>query len=242
MPNSENNAPPLFDRLAGAFRYLSELTARRKSIQEEIARASHSLQVFSQERNDILQARVILQESALEVQSQLSYRITNITNTGFAAIMDDPYEMKLEFVTLRGQSEGQLSFYRDGETCEPLSAAGEGGGGAVDIAAFGLRLGMFSLSGLRGVIIADEPFRYVSGDLQPRVASLLRSISSRLRIQMFIVTHEEELQEAGDIVFRVNKSGKLSTVRAIPRNAPTDRDAPETKPAVAPPSGRRRVV
>jgi DNA repair exonuclease SbcCD ATPase subunit len=84
----------------------------------------------------------------------------------------------------------------------------------VDVASFALRLALRTMRRpkSRATIILDEPFKFVSKDLQPRVADMLRDLSDRLRVQFIIVTHEETLVDAANKVFRVRKNGPMSKV------------------------------
>jgi DNA repair exonuclease SbcCD ATPase subunit len=99
----------------------------------------------------------------------------------------------------------------DGGELSPLSASG---GGAVDIAAFGLRLSLWTLpeKRTRGVIVLDEPFRFLSKDLHAKAGQAIKELSARLGLQFIIVTHENTLQESADKIFRVEKRRGVSKV------------------------------
>ena len=58
----------------------------------------------------------------------------------------------------------------------------------------------------------DEPLKFLSKDLQSRAAEMLQDLSHRLKLQFIIVTHEEQLVEGADRVFRVTKTGQYSKV------------------------------
>ena len=78
---------------------------------------------------------------------------------------------------------------------------------------------LWSLGKTRRLIVLDEPFRYLSTDLQPKAGEMLRKLSQRLKLQVIMVTHEEEMMEIADRLFSVKleKSGeyKKSVVKVL---------------------------
>jgi len=62
------------------------------------------------------------------------------------------------------------------------------------------------------VIILDEPFRFLSKDLQPRAGEIMRELSHRLNIQFIMVTHAKEMIEISDRVFEVSQIDGISKV------------------------------
>lgn len=117
------------------------------------------------------------------------------------AIFDDPYELKAKFVERRGKTECDLLFVRDEQEVDPLSATG---GGAVDVAAFALRVASWSMQHphSRPTIILDEPMRFLSVDYQEKASLMIKEISEKLGIQFIIITHESTLTEHADKSFR----------------------------------------
>ena len=154
------------------------------------------------------QARVIIREVGLKTQQALSYHISDITSLALEAVFDDPYELVIDFVHRRNKTECDLWFRRDDIQVNPIEASG---GGAVDVAAFALRVACWSMENpkTRPVIILDEPMRFLSTDMQERASQMIKEISEKLGIQFIIVTHEETLTQAADRVFVVtNRKGK----------------------------------
>jgi DNA repair exonuclease SbcCD ATPase subunit len=163
------------------------------------------------------QAREIIREVGLKTQQQLQYHISDITSLALEAVFSDPYELVAEFVQRRNKTECDLYFQRDGDRMDPLSASG---GGAVDVAAFALRIASWSMQKprSRSTIILDEPMRFLSADRQEKASQMLKEISKKLHIQFIIITHEEALTEHADNIFQVTiKKGK-SNVKKIAQN------------------------
>jgi ABC-type glutathione transport system ATPase component len=191
---------------------------RKKGERDVLIRQRESLRqrltTLSQSEKDLEESRLIIQTVAKETQSQLQYHVSELVTLGLEAVFPDPYSLNLEFELKRGKSEAVLSFTRDGEESKvhPLSASG---GGAVDVAAFGLRVALWSLRRPRSrkSIILDEPFRFLSRDLQPRASNMLKEISDKLGLQFIIVSHEEDLVENADRVFVVKQKKGVSHVK-----------------------------
>ena len=152
-------------------------------------------------------AKEIIREVGRKTQEQLQYHISDITSLALEGVFPDPYRLEMEFVQRRNKTECDIYFSRNGERIDPMSASG---GGAVDVAAFALRIASWSLQkpNTRPVIILDEPMRFLSEDLQEQASTVLKEISDKLGIQFIIVTHEPTITAYADKVFEVYKSKK----------------------------------
>ena len=116
-------------------------------------------------------ARKIAREVGLKTQQQLQYHISDIATMALDAIFHEPYQLVAEFVERRNKLECDLMFEKSGERVDPLSASG---GGAVDVAAFALRIASWTMENPRSrpTIILDEPLKYVSVDLQEKASMI----------------------------------------------------------------------
>ena len=156
----------------------------------------------------------VIQTVAEQTQAQLQYKISELVTLALSAVFDDPYEFKAEFVQRRNKTECDLWFVRRGNKVKPINASG---GGAVDVAAFALRLSLWTMQKprTRALMILDEPFKNISADLQYKASAMLRELSEKLGMQFLIVTHNEILTEAADKVFRVTMRKDISKVTEI---------------------------
>lgn len=163
-----------------------------------------------------MKALEIVKIVGIETQKQLQYHIADITSLALEAVFDDPYELVVEFVERRNRSECDLYFTRKGNKVDPMEAAGVG---AVDVAAFALRIATLSMTTphLRNVVILDEPFKHLKGDNENhRVLNMINEISRRMNLQIIMVSDEriprEDIIEAADRVFEVKKRKGVSKV------------------------------
>ena len=191
---------------------------QRKGQQKQI---QQNIDIYEQERRqlkrDLLayeKANEIIKKVGLNTQKQLQYQISEIASLALEAIFPDPYTLEIEFVERRGKTECDLLFARKEEKIDPISASG---GGAIDIAAFALRVASWSMSfpQPRNVLILDEPFRYLSIDLLPLAGMVLKQISQKLNLQIIMVTHSEELIQHADAVFHVSMKKGISIVEEV---------------------------
>ena len=148
------------------------------------------------------QSQIIIQKVAQETQKQLEWHISEIVTLALASTFDNSYIFKAEFVQRRSKTECDLFFERDGFKVDPVA---EAGGGAVDVAAFALRVAMWSLakSRWRNTLIFDEPFKNINDKTrktQERVAEMVKVLSRKLKLQFIIITMIPELEEVADRV------------------------------------------
>jgi DNA repair exonuclease SbcCD ATPase subunit len=189
---------------------------RRKGQKEQIDQSLNSLRQTVRLNNRQLvqheQAREVIRTVALETQEQLQYHIGDITSLALEAVFINPYALTAEFVQRRNKTECDLYFERDGERIDPISASG---GGAVDVAAFALRIASWSMNHpkTRNVIILDEPMRFLSEAYQEKASMMIKEVSDKLGIQFVIVTHNNILASYADKTFTVSiKKGKSKII------------------------------
>lgn len=158
-------------------------------------------------------ARIVLQESARLTQEMLQYRIAMLVSLAMESVFDDPYQLALEFQDKYGRTSAELSFVRDDEHLSPLDASG---GGAVDVAAFGLQMSLWTLQTpkTRNVLVLDEPLKWLKGGSLPeKGAKMIREISHKLGVQIIMVSHIPDQIEHADKIFHVRKNRGISLIK-----------------------------
>lgn len=193
-----------YDRLAGAASMLDQQIAETK---KTVRRIKHDM-------INIEHARVVIQKVAQQTQKQLEYHISELVSLALQSIFPEPYSMKLQFELKRGRSEAALLFEKDGSVVDPILSSG---GGPIDVASFALRVCVLTIHrpNLRRTIVLDEPFRFVSRDLQEKAGDLLCELSKKLNLQFIVVTHEQKLIEKADRAFEVTIKKGISSVRRL---------------------------
>ena len=196
---------------------LQRRAGERDGLQKALRSCAAETQATAARLISVEEAQQILQLVAQETQKNIVVHISDIVTTALDAVFEsDAYEFRIDFVQRRGRTEAELYFERDGNRCDPLTASG---GGAVDVAAFALRVALWSLvnhgSRIADTIVLDEPFKWLSKELQPRAGEMLQLLSRKLGIQFIFVTHVQDLIESADTVFEVRKKKQVSHVEVL---------------------------
>ena len=183
---------------------LERKKGRREQLQQDLEQVENQVKVLGKHSLYCEEAQVIIQDVAQQTQAQLEYHISELVTLAMSAVFEDPYELKVEFVLRRNRTECDIWFKRGENFINPMMASG---GGAVDVAAFALRVALWSLARPKtnNILILDEPMRFLSKTLQPQASAVIKEISERLGIQIIYVTHSEDLVEAADKVITVKQ-------------------------------------
>ena len=183
---------------------LERKKGRREQLQQDLEQVEGQVKVLGKHSIYCEEAQIVIQDVAQQTQAQLEYHISELVTLAMSAVFEDPYELKVEFVLRRNRTECDLWFVRDGNFINPMLASG---GGAIDVAAFALRVALWSLARPKtsNILILDEPAKFLSKTLQPQASAVIKEISERLSIQIIYVTHSEDLVEAADKVITVRQ-------------------------------------
>ena len=187
---------------------LNKAVVRRQSSQELLERKRKQQEELLEEMETVLKSQALLQSVAEEVQSQLSSKIDNIVNLGLATCFPE-YTFELKYVPSRGKTEVRFVFKLGEDEVDILN---QNGGGLVDLVTFCLRVAVFAISSTDNVIVLDEPYKYVSKTLRPKIAELLSALSEKMNIQFIYVTHIEELSETSNKNIIIKKVKGVSEI------------------------------
>ena len=158
-------------------------------------------------------AQEIIIAVAQATQNELEYRICEPVSLALAAVYDNPYKQHAKFdITGRGTTECNLAFERNGHLIKPLGGCG---GGPIDVASFGLRVGSWSLAHprSRAILCLDEPFKWVQRDKISLCGNMLKEISEQLEFQTIMVSHAPELIEASDKIIWQEINNDISSTK-----------------------------
>lgn len=193
---------------------------QQKGQKQQVEKSIFNLQQeIREKKRDLIrheQAREIIREVGLKTQQTLQFHISNITSMALESVFDNPYELSVEFVQRRNKTECDLHFVRDGNEMKPLDSCSYG---AVDVAAFALRIASWSMQNprSRNVIILDEPFKHLKGkETNLRLLDMIKEISKKLNLQIIMVSDErvdrEDIEEKANKVFEVKIKNGVSHI------------------------------
>lgn len=190
----------------GSIQALRGRLNRERGAQASLQKQMEALTAECVEKEEHLvnleKAKEVLQIVAKQTQDNLTYHISGLVTTALSSIFPDPYEFVSEFVVRRDKTECDLYFTKNGDRFDPFASCG---GGPVDVASFALRLVAWSLKKNSPVIILDEPFKFLSVDLQPKASQMLKTLSQRLGLQIIMISHLPNIIDSADRVFVVEK-------------------------------------
>lgn len=191
---------------------LEQLKGQKNQIEKDISDNKKALKYAKRELSHYEEAKEIIREVGIKTQEQLQFHISDITSLALEAVFPDPYKLEIEFVQRRNKTECDIYFSRNGNQVDPISASG---GGAVDIAAFALRIASWSLQRphSRNTIILDEPMRFVSKEYREKTSLMMKEVSQKLGLQFIIVTHDPTLSAYADKVFEVTIKNGVSKIQ-----------------------------
>ena len=186
---------------------LEQQKGKRSQIETTITTLTQEIKETRRELGRHEEANEIVKQVGLRTQQQLQFTISDITSLALESVFPNPYALQVEFVERRNKTECDLFFVRDDEKYDPI---GDSGVGAIDVAAFALRIASWSMQRphTRNVVIMDEPFRFLSANYQESASQMIKEISKRLGIQFIIITHEQTLASYADKVFEVSINRK----------------------------------
>ena len=189
----------------------------RKTTKKVLELNEKNLDGYLTHLEDLEEARAIFQKASQVTQTRLSEQIEKIVSSALAAVFEDPYKFKVDFVLRRNSTECDLMFEKNGKLKSPLASCGYG---AADIASLALRVAYWKLDGeSRNVLALDEPLRNLDKERQVLASMMIKNLS-RMKggLQFVIVTHNTALAESADRVFGVIKEDEVSHVTIIGEN------------------------
>lgn len=197
------------------FEKINKMKGKKELLESKLENYKDNL---SSTNNNIIvleKAQVFIQQVAKDTQEQIKFMITNIVQLALDSTFPDEYIFNVNFEIKRGKTEAALNFTKGGIEIDPMEASG---GGVVDIVSFALRIAAWSLGKSDNVITLDEPFRFLSKDLQPKAGEILRRLSEHLKLQILMVTHNNDMINSAHKIFEVTQNKKTGISNVIERS------------------------
>ncbi len=186
---------------------------------KEISDTEKSLEIISNriERNSILVKNIddavfILTNVLSITQEEIVLYIESVVTTALQYIYGGEYTFKIDYVFKLGQPEVEMYPIKNGLRYEPKFSCGVG---VLDVCAFALRCACWSLIEPQSasIMVMDEPFRFISGNVQMEKCSMMvKELSKLLGIQFIIISAKNDLINMADKVFEVVLEKDISYV------------------------------
>jgi len=129
-----------------------------------------------------------------------------------ASVWEDPYKFSINFVQRRNKTECDLIFSKNGKETDDI--VNSGGGGVCDIVSnIALPVALWSIKKSRNVMIWDEPTKFLHNPTyQEKASEMIKKLSEELRLQIIMVTDQQNLLNAADKVITVEQKNGESKV------------------------------
>jgi DNA repair exonuclease SbcCD ATPase subunit len=190
--------------------FVKEVNTKYKLLNEQLFFKQKDIVNSKQLYNDLVEARLILSEASRATQMQFKEFVESLVTLAIQTVfVDEGYKFLVEFDLKSNHSIINLLVQQgDKEAYVPED---EQGGGLLEILSFALRIVLFELEKprSRNIFVMDEPFHFC-GALTPLAAKMMKEISSKLNIQIIMVSHDSRLIDYSDKVWEVtrNKGGE----------------------------------
>jgi DNA repair exonuclease SbcCD ATPase subunit len=197
-------------RIAQLSEKFTNASARLHMISSDLDTVSRQKEKLTSRSAAIEEVMAYTQEVAKQTQEQIKFQLEDIVNLALNAVYSDKYKFSVLIEAKRGGTEARLVLFNEnGDELDPMSSTG---GGVCDILSFALRIALLIISKNERVLIMDEPFKFISKDVKEPAIEIIKRISTDLNVQIICITHDEELIQCSDKVFRVAQKGGISGV------------------------------
>jgi hypothetical protein len=200
-------------------RELEQLKGKRNQIISDIEMMEKKIDGHVQKKSTYEEAREILNNLIEQLQQNLQHNISELGTLAIETVFEDPYKLVVEFVRRRNKMECDIYFLNvDEQRVEPKY----GGGGALDIASFALRIASWSMykPRLRNVLILDEPGKHIKGQqANLNALKMIKELSEKQGLQIIMVSDEridrESTMEVADRLFEVSQTDGISEIKVV---------------------------
>jgi hypothetical protein len=181
---------------------IKKYQGKKEHLQKEADRRGIEKERLTIRSEAIEKAQAFIQQVAKETQDKIRCHLEDIVQLAIDTCFPGEYDFFIRFEIKRGRTEAALVFEQNGIEVDPMESSG---GGVVDVSSFALRIATWSLSKTNNIIIIDEPFKHLSENLQSQAGEMLKRLSEKLKLQILMSTHIENIIDVADRVFEVRR-------------------------------------
>lgn len=182
---------------------LSGLEARLHSVQQEV-------QELTEEVTDLEQVGILLNSIGEDRQVRAQQVIEELVTRGLQTIFDESLSFHI-VQSVKGKTASVEFYVRThlpNKTVIDTPVMEARGGGLAATIGFLLRVVVLLLrngASSENILVLDESFAHVSAEYLDSVGEFLRELVEKTGIQIILVTHQQELVEYGDAVYKFSQ-------------------------------------
>ncbi len=178
---------------------------KAKAISDQAKQGQKDLEQAQELHDRYEKVSILFQSISEQQQAVLIEKIERLVSLGLRAVFEEDMQFIIKMTPKADQMSANFRL-RDGTGLETDIMTAKGGGVSVLVGVL-LQIVMLTLmrNRLAPVLFLDESFSHVSDEYIPKVSALMRTLSSKLGMQIVMVTHQPEFQEDADAVYRFAK-------------------------------------
>lgn len=180
---------------------INQIIGKRDLLEKQIAEEQSKIEVLSHEIDITKQTVDLLTALADQRREFLKTKVEDLVTYGISAVFGVPYTFFFDVDEHKGLRSMTPKVSLNGEVMDIVNAHG---GGLVVVIGFLLRVVTLALIGSKyKILLLDETFSHVSESYLEPLSVLIKTVTSRLGIQIILVSHQEVLTAAADKVYEV---------------------------------------
>lgn len=190
------------------------LYLRKKFAKEEYRRAKKDVSFYHIQLSAHEKLRWVFAEVEREAQKEIKDRIEHLVTLAVRSVFDREFTFKLDLQHKNNRVYAVPTIIENGHEFTDIKE--DLGGSLIDIISLSFKIVLWSLESpkKRNIFIIDEPFRF-TGKLVKKAGFMLKFLSRKLKFQVIMISHDDELISICDRVYNVQHNGKYSVVTLI---------------------------
>lgn len=194
----------LKQKLSSRSNVLQRQVGARDEVVERIAKKKRQFQELNEHLKIVEKSQTFVENAIRLTREDVVKGIQTVVNEALEAVYEDRApKLECEIGVKRDKSAIIPRFSQLTRAGFEVKRDTSGWGfGVSDVTSLMLRMVLIKASGAEPILIADEPLKHL-GTLAPRAAKLLKTLSHRLGVQVIMTTHQQEVVDVADVVFRV---------------------------------------
>lgn len=200
-----------------AQRDLDQTLGEKRSLEGLQARTSKEVSDLQAEAIELDRTASFLTSIGEEQQFRAQEAIESLVTEGLQTIFDDTLSFHI-LQKVNGKAatvEFVVRTSLPGDRVVETAVLDARGGGLAAVVGFLLRLVVLLLrnDGSQKLLVLDETFAHVSEDYLPGVGEFLRQLVDKTGVQVIMVTHQQELTEYADKIYRFSVKDGVTKVK-----------------------------
>jgi len=189
------------------------LFARKVNLLLEERKFKKKIRKTRRKIKDNIDARNLLNKAITIIHKKFKDQIENTVTSAIRQIFNRDLSFELVYKVKRNEIESKIIVKENGEELDPKDDLG---GSIIDIISFTFRIILWHMSSpkTRNVFILDEPFKW-TGKLISLIGLIVKELSKKLKFQVILITHDDDLIEIADKVFKIEHVKGESRVKVI---------------------------